>query len=228
VDYDKNVQYWQGRYNAPNVESFIFRFYGRILKHDFNIDGANHEKIFDFGCGEGAALKFFAQQGFDVYGVDIAEQDILAARQWCIPNHLEVIQPNPTINQRYLKTVHGNSQWIDIAISIQTLDFLSDSDCEIVLNNIYEQMKPGSVIFASISGYKMYYRDHGKYLGDGLWHCKFKNDRVEYDLNLNFVETKEKLLEKFHMFYPKYVDFYDSSFRNEGSEFRWTFTGIKK
>ena len=46
--------------------------------------------------------------------------------------------------------------------------------------------------------------------------------------NLNFVETKEKMIKKFHMFYPKYVDFYDSSFRNEGSEFRWTFTGIKK
>ena len=74
----------------------------------------------------------------------------------------------------------------------------------------------------------MYYRDHGTYLGDGLWHVKFENDRVKYDLNLNFVETKEKMIKKFHMFCPKYVDFYDSSFRNEGSEFRWTFTGIKK
>lgn len=101
MNYDKNVEYWQGRYNAPNVESFIFRFYGRILKHDFNIDGTNNEKVFDFGCGEGAALKFFAQQGFDVYGVDIAEQDIVAARKWCIPNHLEAIQPNPTSSHKY-------------------------------------------------------------------------------------------------------------------------------
>lgn len=228
MDYQENVNYWQGRYHAPNVESFVFRFYGRILKHDFSIDGSNHEKVFDFGCGEGAALRFFAQQGFDVYGVDIAKNDIKAARQWCAPNHLEIIQPNPVKNYKYLEALHGNSLWIDIAISIQTLDFLSDSDCEIVLNNIYEQMRPGAIIFASINGYKMYYRNHGKYLGDGLWHVKFENDRKTYDLKLNFVETKEKMIEKFHMFEPKYIDFYDHSFRNEGSEFRWTFLGIKK
>ena len=125
MNYDNNVEYWQGRYIAPHVESFIFRFYGRILKHDFNIDGNKHEKVFDFGCGEGAALKFFAQQGFEVYGVDIAEQDIVAARRWCAPSHLEVIEPNPTKNQKYLQAQHGNSQWIDIAISIQTLDFFA-------------------------------------------------------------------------------------------------------
>ena len=52
-------------------------------------------------------------------------------------------------------------------------------------------------------------------LGDGLGHVKFSNDRVDYDLSLNFIETKEKLIEKFHMFEPMYVDYYDSSFRNE-------------
>ena len=41
-------------------------------------------------------------------------------------------------------------------------------------------------------------------------------------------EICEKLIEKFHMFKCKYVDYYDSSFRNEGSEFRWTFTGTKE
>jgi hypothetical protein len=53
MDYKNNINYWDGRYYAPNVESFIFRFYGRILKHDFGIDGSNQEKVFDFGCGEG-------------------------------------------------------------------------------------------------------------------------------------------------------------------------------
>ena len=58
---NKNAVYWQGRYNAPNVESFIFRFYGRILRHDYGIDGSNGEKILDFGCGEGGALRYSPQ-----------------------------------------------------------------------------------------------------------------------------------------------------------------------
>ncbi len=81
MEYQNNVSYWQGRYFAPNVESFIFRFYGRILKFDFGLDGSQHQKVFDFGCGEGGALHFFEKQGFDVYGVDIAENDLAIARK---------------------------------------------------------------------------------------------------------------------------------------------------
>lgn len=231
MTYENNIDYWDGRYFAPNVENFIFRFYGRILKFDFGLDGSGSQKVFDFGCGEGGALHFFHKQGFQVYGADIAENDLgIARNSWGsnFPENFETISPKPVRNQKYLSGVISDAQWIDVAISIQTLDFLSDTDCEIVLNNIYDQMKPGSIIFASFNGYQMYYRNHAKYLEDGLWHVKFSNDRVNYDLNLNFIESKEKLIEKFHMFKPKYVDYYDSSFRNEGSEFRWTFTGTKE
>jgi SAM-dependent methyltransferase len=232
MNYDNNVNYWSGRYEAPNCENFIFRFYGRILKFDFGIDGSKKQKVFDFGCGEGGALNFFHNKGFDVYGADIAKRDLIEASAnvggGSISDHFELIDPAPKKNQKYLSKFFGDSPWIDIFISIQTLDFLSDSDCEIVLNNVYNQMKPGSVIYASFNGYQMYYRNHATYIGNGLWHVKFKNDRVNYDLNLNFIETKEKLIEKFHMFKCKYVDYYDSSFRNEGSEFRWTFTGTKE
>jgi SAM-dependent methyltransferase len=235
MNYENNIDYWSGRYYAPNVESFIFRFYGRILKFDFGIDGANHEKIFDFGCGEGGALKFFHDNGFEVFGVDIAERDIQEAQKTLSSGrkqdktsaHFELIEPHPVPNQRYFDSIHQGKEWIDVAISIQTLDFLSDSDCEVVLQNIYSQMKKGSIIYASFNGYQMYYRNHAEYIGDGLWHVKFSNDRVSYDINYNFVESREKLIEKFHMFIPKYIDYYDSSFRNEGSEFRWTFTGTK-
>ncbi len=230
MKYENNVEYWNNRYVAPNVENFIFRFYGRILKFDFGIDGSKKEKVFDFGCGEGGNLHFFHNQGFDVYGSDIAENDLDVARKsWGIDisDHFETIDPLPRLGQRYISNLKLDNEWMDVVISIQTLDFLSDSDCEIVLQNIYNQMKPGAVIFASFNGYQMYYRNHGEYIGDGLWHCKFENDRVKYDFNLNFIENEEKLLQKFHMFKPKYVGYYDASFRNEGSEFRWTFTGTK-
>jgi len=63
---------------------------------------------------------------------------------------------------------------------------------------------------------------------DGLWHVKFKTDRLDYDLYLNFVKDKDDLKERFKLFRPVYLDYYDSSFRNEGSEFRYTFFGIKE
>jgi len=233
-NYGLNETYWSGRYLAPNVESFIFRFYGRILKHDFGIDGKNSENVFDFGCGQGGALSFFNQLGFKVYGVDIAEKDLEIAKK-SIPQtsrkseNFELISPNPKPGDLFFQELKLGNEWIDIAISIQTLDFLTDTDCQVVLKNIYNQMKPGGIIFASFNGTQNYYYNHSQLVegGDGLRHVKFSNDRINYDLLLNFCSSEKEMLEKFSMFTPKYVDFYDSSFRNEGSEFRYTFCGVK-
>jgi len=221
---DKNMEYWAGTYDAPNVESFIFRFYGRILKFDYGIDGSKHEKLLDFGCGQGGALNYFDKLGFSCYGVDIAPKDIAGAQKRLphIKDHFKVIDPKPDA-----KNVFFDGDF-DIAISIQTLDFLSNTDFEKALRSIYNSMKPGAKIYASMNGYNLYYRQHAKEIGDGLWHVKFKTDRVNYDLALNFVKDKEDMKKRFSIFKPVYLDYYDSSFREEGSEFRYTFFGIKE
>jgi SAM-dependent methyltransferase len=221
---ERNATYWSNTYDAPNVESFIFRFYGRILKFDYGIDGSNHERILDFGCGQGAALKFFDRLGFNCFGVDIAANDITAARQSMphIADQFRTIEPKPDEKTRFL----GGD--FDVVISIQTLDFLSDTDFAQAIKCLWNNMKPGAKIYASMNGWTMYYRNHGTYAGDGLWHVKFKTSRVDYDLFLNFVKSKEDMKNKFSLFKPIYLDYYDSSFREEGSELRYTFFGIKE
>lgn len=219
-----NAKYWEGHYEAPNVESFIFRFYGRILRFEYGIDGSNREKILDFGCGQGGALNYFDKLGFNCFGVDIAKNDIAVAKK-IMPHRAEqltIIDPKPLVGQRYFDDA------MDIVISIQTLDFLSNTDFQIVLKNLYDNMKSGAKIYASMNGWNMYYRQHAQYTDDGLWHVKFDNGRVDYDLFLNFVKDKDEMREKFSLFKPIYIDHYDSSFRHEGSEFRYTFFGIKE
>lgn len=221
---EKNAQYWTGTYDAPNVESFIFRFYGRILKFDYGIDGSKHERLLDFGCGQGGALNYFDKLGFSCFGVDIAENDIEAAKR-CMPHIADqfmVIDPKPDENNIFF----GGG--FDIVISIQTLDFLSNTDFNKAIKCIYNSMKPGAKIYASMNGYNLYYRNHGKEIGDGLWNIKLKTSRLDYDLCLNFVKDKEDMKKRFSLFKPVYMDYYDSSFREEGSEFRYTFFGIKE
>ena len=227
---NQNLEYWNGSYHAPNVESFIFRMYGRILVHDYGIDGSKGEKLFDFGMGQGAALNFFNTKGFDVLGVDIAKND-LAFAQNLMPekaNQFRLISPQPDAEKIFFPDkVMPPDDGFDIVISIQTLDFLSNSDFELAIASIYKNMKPGAKIFASMNGWQMYYRNFATPAKDGLWHVKFDNGRVNYDLMLNFVEGKDEMLDRFKLFKPIYVDHYDSSFREEGSEFRYTFFGEK-
>lgn len=221
---DKNKEYWSAAYDAPNVESFIFRFYGRILKFDYGIDGSKHERLLDFGCGQGGALRYFDKLGFNVHGVDIAKNDIAVAKKLMphVADQFQIIDPKPDAKNVFFG---GN---FDIVISIQTLDFLSNSDFDKAIKSIYNSMKPGAKIYASMNGYSMYYRNHGTEIGDGLWNIKFKGSRVNYDINLNFVKDKEDMKKRFSLFKPVYLDYYDSSFREEGSEFRYTFFGIKE
>lgn len=226
-DYLKaNKQFWIGTYDAPNVENFLFRMYGRILRFDYNIDGSNHETLLDFGCGQGGALNYFDKLGFNCYGVDTAEKDIEAARKRLphIADQLQVIDPKPDENKIFFD---GN---FDIVISVQTLDFLSDTDFEKAIKSIYNSMKPGAKIYATMNGWNNYLRNHGEFVGDGLWHVKFKTggDRYAYDLYLHFVKDREAMAKKFSLFKKVYIDYYDASFREEGSEFRYTFFGIKE
>lgn len=224
MDYlEKNQEYWSKTYDAPNVESFIFRFYGRILKFDYGIDGSNHERLLDFGCGQGGALRFFDHQGFAVHGVDIAAADIDVASQ--LMSHrrefLKVIEPKPDPDLQ----LFGGS--FDIVICVQTLEFMSNTDCANAISCLYNNMKPGAFIYVTWSGYSMYYRQHGTEAHDGLWHVRLKTDRLDYDIYLNFVKDKAEMKERFSLFTPIYLDYYDSSFREEGSEFRYTFFGQK-
>ena len=219
-----NARYWSGNYQAPNVENFIFRMYGRILKFDYGIDGSNHERLLDFGCGQGGALKYFDKLGFDCFGVDIASNDIEAGQKTMphLADQLAVIDPEPNAE----KILFGAE--FDLVISIQTLDFLSNTDFDEAVKCLYNNMKPGAKIYASMNGYRNYYRNHGEPVGDGLWHIRLKTDRLDYDLYLNFVKDKEEMKAKFSLFKPVYLDYYDSSFREEGSEFRYTFFGIRE
>ncbi|MBL8642613.1 MAG: class I SAM-dependent methyltransferase [Rhodospirillaceae bacterium] len=210
-------------YPAPNVESFIFRMYGRILKFDYGIDGSKHEKLLDFGCGAGSACRYFHDLGFDVYGVDISEQDLELARKRMpkIPDHFVKVDPKPDPN-----LVHAGGN-VDIAISIQTLDFLSDTDFDAALRSIHKSMKTGGFIYASMTGSQCYYKKHSTPIGDGLHRVQLKTDRLDYDICLNFTDSEEDMKQKFGIFKCIYLDYYDSSFRNEGSEFRYTFFGQK-
>lgn len=223
---DKNLTYWQKGYDAPHVESFIFRTYGRILKPDFGLSGEKQEKVLDFGCGEGSNLTFFKSKGFRVYGVDISESDIKRCKQKMSEdsNNFQVISAKPDINQKF----PGNPY--DLVIAIQSLYYLSQTDLIICLDNLYAQMKPGALIYASMMGTRSHYFQHAQPKEDGLHEVCFpENHRLQVkDYFMQFVESETQLQTIFQRFKRIHIGYYDASLReDEGSEFHFTFLGQK-
>jgi cyclopropane fatty-acyl-phospholipid synthase-like methyltransferase len=218
-----NNNYYQKGYEADNVESFVFRVYGRILKPELGLSGEAGEKLLDFGCGAGAALSFFDKKGFDVYGVDISLIDMNRCKERMphISDHFSVIDSVPTENDVF----YGGD--FDIVIAIQSLYYYSNTDLKTRLLSLKKQMKPGAILYATMVGTKCWYYAHSKEYRDGLREVTINNGRLKiHDYFMNFTDSKEDLLKKFEMFEPIHMGYYDAHYiEDEGPDFHWTFIG---
>lgn len=221
-----NKEYYEAGYEAENVDHPVFRVYGTIFRDDFGIDGSRGEKLLDFGCGQGAAVNFFAGKGFEAYGIDISETDIRRAgeRYTHIADRFEVISPKPKEDDVFF----GGGY--DVVVAIQSLHYLSDTDMKVRLKSLYDQMPDGAILFATMLGTQSYYWDHATPYEDGLYKITIDWDRVKVnDYYTTFVRNEQDLVRKFSLFQPVHTGFYTARFRSdEGEFFFYSFVGRKE
>lgn len=220
---DENAAYWNAvDYDRPNVDHDVFRFYGQILKADFGLTGEEGQSLLDFGCGQGAAVNFFHDQGFDAYGVDISESDlsIAASRYPELAGQLKRIEKRPKETDSFF---HGD---FHVVIALQSLYYYSDSDLEARLMSLYNNMRDGGVFYASMVGQR-----HGMYgdsipAGDGLRKVDLRDS--DHQVYVNFTADEAELREKFNMFDGRHVGFYTHRLRSDWYEnYHHTFVGVK-
>lgn len=220
-----NRAYYEQGYEAECVDHPVFRVYGTILRDDFGLDGSGGEKLVDFGCGQGAAVNFFAAHGFNAYGVDISGTDIdrARARYPRIADNFALIDPKPLPDDVFF----GGD--LDIVVAIQSLYFLSDTDMQVRLRSLYDQMKPGAVFYATMMGTQSYYWENAEKAQDGLYRITVNWKRIKInDMYMTFVRNEQDLIRKFHMFRPVHLGFYNGRFRSDEGEFyHYTFVGRK-
>ncbi|MBT6047497.1 MAG: methyltransferase domain-containing protein [Candidatus Scalindua sp.] len=221
-----NDEFWQYGYEAENVESYVFRPYGIILKYELGIDGSKNEKLLEFGCGQGAACQFFKSKGFDVYGIDISNVDINRCQQKMpdIASHFEVIDPKPEESDVFFGGEY------DVVVGIQSLYYYTNTDMQTRLISLYNQMRKGAVIYATMIGTKMFYYDYSTEYKDGLRKVDFSKPRIQVkDYFVNFTSSESELEQKFSMFKKLHIGSYTQNFReDEGVSFHYTFVGQKE
>lgn len=227
--FDENLQYWEKGYNAPNVDHHMFRFYGRILKHEFrHILEKDNCRLVDFGCGQGAAVNYFVSRGIDARGTDISRTDIGIARLRYpdIAGRFGIVAPNPREVDHY-----GFAEGVDIATAFQSLYYFNRTDLALALAKLHDSMNPGGVFFATMMGTrcKEFY-DNSREMEDGLRVVSFETDRLSVrDYHMLFIESESDLCATFSMFRPLHIGHYAAKFRaDEGDGFHHTFCGVKE
>ena len=223
----RNKQFWEHGYYAPNVDHPIFRFYGRILKSEFNLDGSGGENLLDYGCGQGAAVNYFGQMGFSSYGVDISEADIEYAknRYRHISQNFNTIDPVPAVDNMFF------DQKYKIITAVQSLYYYSDTDLSIRMENLSSILDDNGIFYATMIGEacEAHY-ENAEPAMDGLSKIISGVARSgEGEHYMNFIKDEEELKHKFSMFQPIHIGFYSEKFRSdEGVSHHFTFVGKKK
>ena len=185
-----NKEYWNRAYEAPNVESFIFRLKPLLL--DLFINSKKKLKVLDYGCGEGSNIHYLSKKhGYDGYGVDISESSIKNCQKKINKKKFKLIDFDVNQNDNFF------NEKFDLIISIQVLYYLNDIDLKNRLISLNKMLKPGGYVFFTMMGtknqYYKYFCDKRK-SNDGLY-------KVDLGLDKNYKKRQKQSI------YYHYINF---------------------
>ena len=229
-----NYQFWNRKYDSPNVESFMFRLKPKLL--DYYINRKKKLKVLDFGCGEGSNIKYLIKKyNYDGYGVDISPISIKECyKKKLNKKKFKIIDPDVKEDDDYFNVK------FDLIISIQVLYFINDDDLKKRLISLNQMLKPGGYVFFTMMGsenHNIKLSSNGKKDSTGLTKASYSTDKQyrirnkqnTYVCYLNYTKNENDLKKKFNLFKPLNIGFYDNSLISlKRSGFHYTFFGQKK
>ena len=195
----------------------------RIYEHFFkNKLGTKKEiSLLDFGCGNGTTALYFKSKGYNVYGIDVIPDAIEECKRR-LPDYkdnFKVIQHGQDVNNLF-------TQKFDIIFSRQVLYYLSDTDMNRALKQFNSMLKPDGFVYFTMMGKQNYYYKLAKSeKHDGLQKVTLTG-RLNETSYINFIGSEEELKQKFSIFEPVFVGYYDITLP-EGSSYHYFFTGKK-
>ncbi|MCH7775512.1 MAG: class I SAM-dependent methyltransferase [Gemmatimonadetes bacterium] len=181
TDWDK--RFYHGRYNKypfTDVVSFVMCKFARV-------EDRKAVRILDLGCGGAHHLMFLAQEGFDYYGVDGAQESVDIAKQ-----RLEDAgyDPGPIVKATF-DALPYEDNFFDAVIDRGAITCNAVADIPQLLAEVRRILKPGGCVYSTILNIDSSAKDTGTHLGNGNYE-NFSN-RLEDAGILHFTTTEECL-----------------------------------
>lgn len=127
----------------------IVKFCARHIKRRMGIEKYqsknNYSKVLDLGCGNGRHLIFFAEQGFDVTGIDISREAIEIAGAWINKKGL-----NAELIVGDVKSLPFDENSFDLIISYGVLDHIPFSDAVVAIDEIKRVLSNNGMLFLTL------------------------------------------------------------------------------
>jgi len=125
------------------------KFSSRYLKRRVGIDVYDAKRstgrILDAGCGIGRHVMFFAEQGFDVCGVDISKDGLEIANAWLAKKGLKA-----DLRVGDIGKLPFDDGYFDVAISYGVLDHVPFSEAKSAINEIKRVLTPDGYLYITL------------------------------------------------------------------------------
>ncbi len=132
-------------YPSEGVVKFTARYLKRkigIKKYDIKKDV---RRILDVGCGNGRHVVFFAEHGYDVYGIDISSKAIEIANTWISMNEL-----NANVKVGNIEKLRFDDEYFDVVILHEVLDHVTFSNAKKSMNEIKRVLTANGYIYITL------------------------------------------------------------------------------
>lgn len=140
----KNINPWES----------VFKQSGRVFLEPHEnmaklatmLEKRKAKTVLDLGCGTGRHVIFFAQQGFDVYGLDSSAQGLKLTKNWLEEEKVQAHLSLHTMPEPLPYPEH----FFDAVVSLQVIHHGTLATIRKVTREINRVLKPGGLLFVTV------------------------------------------------------------------------------
>ena len=127
----------------------IVRFTARYLQRRLGIDVWNVKRkvnrLLDDGCGNGRHVVLFAEQGFDVYGIDISPEAVQIAEAWLAKKGLKAHLETASVTK-----LPFADRYFDVVTSFGVLDHIKFSEAKEAAAEFKRVLVPSGYLYITL------------------------------------------------------------------------------
>ncbi len=203
---------------------WVIRFHNMYLRP--NIPGG---RLLDYGCGAGNNSYFFIEQGYEVYGIDVADAALPLIKRNLESRHLDAslidrfsIVPPDNISLPF------ENDYFDVVVSNQVLYYLaSEEQIRKVCKELSRVLRPGGAVFFTVMGPPNYLMTHHtKQIHNGETY-EVRTEDPSYRLLVYLVRDQDHLKRLFSDFDCITTGHFSQGMFDMSSNFHWIFVGRK-
>jgi SAM-dependent methyltransferase len=145
---------WDGVYSEkfmtmwyPNED--IIRFCARLIQKKLTLDKyeikRKVQRVLDLGCGNGRHALYFASQGFEACGIDIAPKAIEWAQEWAAKQNLEA-----DFRVGDITALPFEDRYFDVVVSHGVLDHVPLKVARSAVLEVKRTLKTGGLFYCDL------------------------------------------------------------------------------